>query len=245
VTPRVVTSITAKRNVPLAGRSYGHWWLELGEDESYGWWPSRLPLRFRDALRGVPGVLNGVGVTDEGTPTRDPNHGLPADYEFHPVLLVPKWEDDLREEIRTVAQTFAGEWRWSTQPTMNCRLFQLALFDAVGLVDGTGNYFTRGSGCPALTPVRRFAGRVTGARRWPRNLPRPDDRMLVDAVALAASPGSARTTSAAPLDELASVSRARLYPVDADLGTEARSCAPTFARGNAQLDASDPRDPER
>jgi len=31
MTPRVITSITAKRNVPLAGRSFGHWWLELGE----------------------------------------------------------------------------------------------------------------------------------------------------------------------------------------------------------------------
>jgi hypothetical protein len=214
VTPRVITSITAKRNVPLAGRSFGHWWLELGEDESYGWWPSRLPLRFRDARRGVPGVLNGVGVTDDGTPTRDPNHGLPADYEFHPVLLVPKREDDLRNDIRTVAQAYAGEWRWATRPTMNCRLFQLALFDAVGLVDGTGNYFTRGSGCPALTPVRRFAGRVTGARRWPRNLPGPNERVLIDAAALAAHPRSAGTTSAARLEALAYVSRSRLCPVE-------------------------------
>src|SRR5437016_6039811 len=188
MTPRVITSITAKRNVPLAGRSFGHWWLELGEDESYGWWPSRLPLRFRDALRGVPGVLNGVGVTDDGTPTRDPNHGLPADYDFHPVLLVPKSEDELREDIRATAQAFAGEWRWSTRPTLNCRLFQLALFDAVGLIDGTGNYFTRRSGCPALTPARRFAGRVTGARRCPRNLPSPIHRPLMDAATLTRSP---------------------------------------------------------
>ena len=180
MTPRVITSITAKRNVPLAGRSFGHWWLEVGEDESYGWWPSRLPLRFRDALRGVPGVLNGVGVTDDGTPTHDPNHGLPADYEFHPVLLDSKTDDELRVGIRAFARDFADEWRWSTRPTMNCRLFQLALFDAVGLVDGTGNYFTRGTGCPALAPARRVAGRVTGTRHWPRNLPNPHPMECTD-----------------------------------------------------------------
>jgi len=60
---------------------------------------------------------------------------------------------------------------------MNCRLFQLALMDAAGLVDGTGNYHTRGAGCPALGPVRRVAGRFGGERRWPRNLPHPGQRV--------------------------------------------------------------------
>ena len=26
---RVVEFVTIKRNVPLAGRSYGHWWVEI------------------------------------------------------------------------------------------------------------------------------------------------------------------------------------------------------------------------
>jgi len=60
---------------------------------------------------------------------------------------------------------------------MNCRLFQLALFDAVGLVDGTGNYRTRGAGCPALAPLRRLAFRITGRRYWPTNLPPPGARV--------------------------------------------------------------------
>lgn len=173
MTPRVLSFVTVKRNTPLAGRSFGHWWIEVDNDESYGWWPARLPVRFRDALRGVVGVLNGVGVTDDGSTTRDPNHGQLADHEFHPVLVTPRTDEDVRDAIRSFATSFSGEWRWSTRPTLNCRLFQIELFDAVGLVDGTGNYRTRGTGCPALAPVRRAATRLDGRRRWPRNLPAP------------------------------------------------------------------------
>jgi hypothetical protein len=61
---------------------------------------------------------------------------------------------------------------------MNCRIFQLALLDAAGLVDGTGNYHTRGSGCPAMSFGRRLWFRVTGRRLWPCNLPRPGVRVV-------------------------------------------------------------------
>lgn len=171
--PRIVKFVTVKRNVALAGRSYGHWWIELDDDESYGWWPGRHPLTFRDVLAGGPGV----GISPYGTSTRDPSHGLPADYEFHPVLVRSCHDDQILADIRRFAQSFVGGWRWSTRPTMNCRLFQLAMFDAVGLVDGTGNYRTRGSGCPALAPLRRATTRLTRQRSWPRNLPRPGQRV--------------------------------------------------------------------
>lgn len=175
--PRVVTFVTVKRNVPLTGRSYGHWWVELGDDESYGWWPDRCPLGLRGIMRGTSGVLNGIGVTTDGTPRRDPNHGLLADYEFHPVLIEDRTDDEVRDALRLFAGGFCGGWRWSTRPTMNCRLFQLALMDAAWLVDGTGSYRTRGSGCPALAPARRLAARLDGRRRWPFNLPRPGQRV--------------------------------------------------------------------
>ena len=174
---RVVDCVTVKRNLPLAGRSYGHWWVELDGVESYGWWPADCPATLRTLLRGAGGVLNGVGAAEGGTPTRDPCHGLVADYEFHPVLVLPRSDEEVRSALRRFAETFAGEWRWSTRPTMNCRLFQLALLDAAGLVDGTGNYRSRGTGCPALAPLRRVAGRITGRRRWPRNLPPPGQRV--------------------------------------------------------------------
>ena len=175
--PRTLDFVTVKRNLPLAGRSYGHWWVELDGTESYGWWPARSPLRTWDVLRGTAGALNAGPTTDGGTPTRDPNHSLPGDYEFHPVLVVAMSDEEVRQALRRFAWGFEGEWRWSTRPTMNCRLFQLAMLDAVGLVDGTGNYRTRGSGCPAMAPLRRLAGRVTGQRRWPKNLPRPGQRV--------------------------------------------------------------------
>ena len=169
--PRVLEFVTVKRNLPLTWRSYGHWWMELEGLESYGWWPAKA-VGIARLFRGGPGVLNGGRSF-----TVDPNHGLPADHEFHPVLVTPRTDDEVRAAIRAFAGSFQGEWRWSTRPTMNCRLFQLALFDAVGIVDGTGNYHTRGSGCPAMAPLRRVAGRLTGRRRWPRNLPPPGVRV--------------------------------------------------------------------
>ncbi|MEP6658601.1 MAG: hypothetical protein ABJD24_01640 [Acidimicrobiales bacterium] len=175
--PRTIEFVTVKRNLPLTWRSYGHWWIEMDGEESYGWWPAQCPVGVLQAFKGTGGILNGMGVTEEGTSNRDPNHGLPADYEFHPVLISEKTDDTLRNDMRHYAHSFTGEWRWSTRPTMNCRLFQLDLFDAVGLVDGTGNYHTRGEGCPALRTPRRVAARLTGRRRWPGNLPRPGQRV--------------------------------------------------------------------
>lgn len=175
-TPRVLDFLRAKRNLPLTWRSYGHWWLEVDDDESYGWWPTG-PVGLIRTVRGTAGTLNGLGSVPGGTLTRDPNHGLPGDHEFSPVLTSTRSEDEVRHIIRRFAADFAGEWRWSTRPTMNCRLFQLAMFDAVGLVDGTGNYRSRGAGCPALAPARRSLARSTGRRRWPRNLPPPGHRV--------------------------------------------------------------------
>jgi hypothetical protein len=195
--PRIATFVTVKRNVPLTGRSYGHWWVELDGEESYGWWPGRCPLGLRGIIRGTTGVLNGLGVSCDGTPTRDPNHGLLADYEFHPVLIEARMDDEVRAAIRAFAAGFSGVWRWSTHPTMNCRMFQLALMDAAGLVDGTGNYHTRGPGCPALIPLRRAAGRMSGRRHWPINMPRPGQR--VADLDLDASPS--RSPDAAPAND--------------------------------------------
>ena len=176
--PRQLDFITVKRNAALAGRSYGHWWIEVDGIESYGWWPARS-VRVDRLFRGVPGVLNGLGDQPGGSPTRDPNHGLLADHEFHPVLTRPCGDDDVRLAIRTFASTFEGEWRLSTRQCVNCRIFQLLLFDAVGIVDGTGNYGSRGTGCPALAPSRRMVGRWSARRRWPWNLPEPGRRVAL------------------------------------------------------------------
>lgn len=88
----VVRFIVLKRSNPQLLESYGHWWLELDGEESYGWWPDRCPLRFKDLFVGTQtGRLNGVGGSCRGgSPTTDPNHGEPADHEFHPRLAGPK-----------------------------------------------------------------------------------------------------------------------------------------------------------
>ena len=170
---RVVECVTVKRNGLQVGHTYGHWWVELDDDESYGWWPSVCPVRFRDVLSGIPGVVNGVGVHPDGSRTRDPYHGTVADHEFHPVLVADLDDDAVRDRVRSFAHGFAGGWRWATHPTDNCRTFQLALLAHAGLVDGTGNFHTRGPGCPVLAPWRRATQAVTGRRPWPRNLPEP------------------------------------------------------------------------
>lgn len=195
--PRVVDFVVAKRNLPLTWRSYGHWWIELDGEESYGWWPAQTPVGLHRLLRGTAGILNDATSPTAEAPPRDPHHGVLADYEFSPVLVVECSDDELRARIRAFAAAFSGEWKWSTRSTMNCRLFQLAMFDAVGLVDGTGNYRSRGSGCPALAPARRTLGRLTGRRMWPRNLPAPGERVddvIVPTVVAQRQPLSSRSS---------------------------------------------------
>lgn len=50
-------------------------------------------------LLGAPGVLNGTDNAPSGQRMRDPNHGLAADYEFHPVLIAPRTDDEVRHAI--------------------------------------------------------------------------------------------------------------------------------------------------
>lgn len=72
--------------------------------------PGNVPLGVAGIIRGTTGVLNGLGVTPDGTPTCDPNHGLFADYESHPVLLADRTDDDVHATIRIFAADFAGGW---------------------------------------------------------------------------------------------------------------------------------------
>jgi hypothetical protein len=157
--PRSLLYITVKRDNTSWRTLYGHWWVELDDDESYGWWPTTVPLRIRDLLRGTDGVLNGVGLLGmKGSWLRDPNHRQPAAHAFHPVLEVAKCDEQVRRDIRDFAHGYRARWRWhwSAQRTAGtCRGFQDDLFAAVGLSDGAGRLHTRGSGCPFLYQLRR------------------------------------------------------------------------------------------
>jgi hypothetical protein len=149
--PRTLSFVTVKRINPRVGDTMGHWWIELDGVESYGWWPKRRPVGLRVFLFGTQGTLNGGHVFSDGRPSaRDPHHLDPAQHDFHPRLVVQKSDRQVRAEIRAFAQTYQSRWRWSARPTTrDCRRFQLALFQAVGL-DDSEYLDTRGRGCPFL-----------------------------------------------------------------------------------------------
>jgi hypothetical protein len=149
--PRTVSFITVKRINPRLGDTMGHWWIEMDGVESYGWWPARRPVGLRAFAFGTKGTLNGGRAFADGRPSaRDPHHLDAAPHVFHPRLLVRKSDRRVRAEIRSFAERFESKWRWSARATTrDCRRFQLALFEAVGLDDGE-HLDTRGRGCPFL-----------------------------------------------------------------------------------------------
>jgi hypothetical protein len=149
-TPRTLSFVTVKRINPRFRDTLGHWWVEVDGVESYGWWPTRR-ARLLTFLFGTKGALNGGRAFADGRRSaRDPHHRDAAQHEFHPRLLARKRDRRVRGEIRSFAEGFEGRWRWSAKPaTRDCRRFQLALFDAVGL-DDHEHLDTRGQGCPFL-----------------------------------------------------------------------------------------------
>lgn len=157
--PRVLDWAVVKRIDPRLPNTWGHWWIEMDGRESYGWWPTPCPMGWRGALLGSGGVLNGIGTTDGGTATRDAYHGDEPDHWFHPTLIVVKSDDQVRAEIRAFAHSYVGgfrwQWWWLRQPAENCRTFQDAMFEAVGLFEEPGYLYSRGSGCPFMFPLRR------------------------------------------------------------------------------------------
>jgi hypothetical protein len=161
--PRTLPYVTLKRINPRVGDTFGHWWLELDDTESYGWWPGRCPIRVRDFLFGASGTVNGLdGSCNGGTTMTDPHHGERAQHSVHPTLIARKSDRQVRSDIRAFAASFAGEWRYSTKPTSNdCRSFQMQLLHAVGLEESPEDRHTRGRGCPFLSlfgpRIRKFA----------------------------------------------------------------------------------------
>lgn len=190
--PRTLLYVRLKRDNTSWRSLYGHWWLEVDEHESYGWWPAAVPLRAVDLLRGTGGILNGIGLLGlKGTWHRDPNHGLQAMHAFHPTLAVEKPDDQVRREIRCFAHGYRARWRWhwtSGRSAGTCRAFQDELLASVGLVEDPRHLHTRGSGCPFLYQFRRvpwwFADRLDAASPR-RSLPLQGYRVIRRHVRLA------------------------------------------------------------
>ena len=52
-------------------KEWGHYWVELGSNESYGWWPTNTADGNTDAILGVGGSLNRGRRTDPYQGNRD------------------------------------------------------------------------------------------------------------------------------------------------------------------------------
>jgi hypothetical protein len=172
--PRVLEFAVVKRIDPRLPNTWGHWWIELGDEESYGWWPMPCPMGWRGALLGSRGCLNGTGGPTGGTMTRDAYQGDEPDHWFHPTLVVAKSDDQVRRDIRAFAQSYSGgfrwRWWWLREPAENCRTFQQEMLATVGLFEEPEYLYTQGSGCPFMFPIRSVKWRlrdmvVAGASR--------------------------------------------------------------------------------
>lgn len=165
--PRVLTWAVVKRIDPRLPNTWGHWWIELDGEESYGWWPYPCPMGWKGAMLGSDGCLNGIGTAAGGTTTRDAYHGEEPDHWFHPTLVIDKSDDQVREEIRAYARSYVGgfrwQWWWLRDGADNCRTFQDGMFEAVGLHEEADYLYTRGAGCPFMFPFRQVRWRITDA----------------------------------------------------------------------------------
>lgn len=172
--PRVLEFAMIKRIDPRLPNTWGHWWIELDGQESYGWWPTPCPMGWRGVLFGCGGTLNGIGTPNGGSATRDAYHGDDPDHCYHPTLVVAKSDEQVRADIRAFAHSYIGgfrwQWWWLREPGENCRTFQWAMFETVGLAEEPEYLHTRGSGCPFMYPFRRARWRAqdlaTAAFAW-------------------------------------------------------------------------------
>lgn len=118
-----------------AQREYGHWWLEVGEDESYGFWPRDPVGGLLPTFFGVPGAVDSRRFCPN--PRRDGHHGdrgsgiqeldvwAPIDIDEHKLLV----------QARVFADGFRANWAWPATPLTgeNCHSLQEKLLKALNL----------------------------------------------------------------------------------------------------------------
>jgi hypothetical protein len=108
----------------------GHWWTEIDQEESYGWYPAKRPDPLWKGITGVPGRLN--GSIGEGTPTTDARHGQKAGEMFHPRIVNGSSAATVKECIRTFAKGYSGTW--SYPGGQNCHSFQVGMMTHCGMI---------------------------------------------------------------------------------------------------------------
>ena len=138
-----------RRDIRLLKGDYGHWWVEIENDdgtvESYGWWPKHPFIRqagqgssatLWDVVTGTDGELNAQSYKGDraGTPTNDPHQGDPADTAFNPKLSPDSPYTSCSAAaaaIREFAQRFQGGWSYPFG--WNCHSFQEEMMSKIGL----------------------------------------------------------------------------------------------------------------
>ena len=121
-----------RKDISLTGEDkYGHWWVELGPNESYGWWPSK-GVGLSETIFGVPGDLNGQS-TFGGTSTMDPHHGDRSKgvNVFKVIFPRGKTEEEIKQAIRDYAKNYSGNWSWPAG--QDCHSFQESFIKKLGL----------------------------------------------------------------------------------------------------------------
>jgi hypothetical protein len=115
------------------GTDYGHWWIEIDGNESYGWWP-KDQVGIKDTLFGAVGELNGQTNFPRGSATRDPHHG---DWRFPEnnvqvfAVYGTQSKAEAIEGIRNFANAYSGNWSWPLG--QNCHSFQKQMLEDNGL----------------------------------------------------------------------------------------------------------------
>ncbi len=102
---------------------YGHWWTKITPNESYGWWPKHPVNNLSETLLGVEGELNGT-TNFGGTATTDPHHFDKSGDEYKVFSESKKPEVQIQNEMRSFANSYKGEWRWTFGAGQNCHTFQ-------------------------------------------------------------------------------------------------------------------------
>lgn len=125
--------IEYRKDIDVFGEDkYGHWWIEIGESESYGWWPADH-VGVSDTLFGTEGVLNGGDVYG-GSLTEDPHgkiHDRSDGVTAYQVYASPGYTaEQYKQQIRDFANSYSGSWSWPFG--QNCHSFQNTMNRTLG-----------------------------------------------------------------------------------------------------------------
>ncbi|MBI1921543.1 MAG: Ig-like domain-containing protein [Geobacter sp.] len=135
------SNITIKRKdinlLATDGDRFGHWWVELDNGDSYGWWPNTIEGYFGDYRNWLDAIFSVPGSLNKGR-EEDPHAGHDAETVFNPIISSNEPYEYTCSEVEECIIKFAEEfskahetWEWPNGP--NCHSFQIDMMNACGL----------------------------------------------------------------------------------------------------------------